>query len=146
MLMLMAGYLGPSAVGFAGAQMLLHDFAPQSVLVLSLVFASFVLVLTRNAFGLLVAGSTVVLLWLAVTRAEPALQRGVAYIWVWFLLMGSTRQIPELYWGMVMRSGKSDAEQLAGLTHIGDVVWLFLFWLGTLAALVYGGALLLREG
>jgi hypothetical protein len=142
--MLMAGYLGPSVVGFAGAQMLLHDFSPQSVLVLGLVFATFVLVLTRNAFGLLVAGTTVLLLWFAVTRAEGDLQRGIAYVWVWFLLMGSTRQIPQLYWGMLQQSGKSDPEQLQGVTHIGDVVWLFLFWLGTLAALVYGGALLLR--
>jgi hypothetical protein len=141
----LAGYLGPSAVGFAGAQMLVHDFDPQSVLVLSLVFAIFVLILTRNAFGLVVALSTVGLLWFAVTRAEPGLQLGVAYVWVWFLLMGSTRMIPHLYYGMLRQKGDSDAEQLQSVTHIGDVVWLFVFWLGTMAALVYGGAMLLRH-
>ena len=68
-----------------------------------------------------------------------------AYVWVWFLLMGGARQVPELFW--VIRDGDTtnDAAQLQGQTLIGDVVWLFLFWLLSLGALVYGGALLLRH-
>jgi hypothetical protein len=144
-LMLLAGYLGPSAVGYAGAMMLTHDMEPRSVLMLSMVFAVFVLVLTRNPFGLLVSVVTIALLWVSVTRAEVTAQRAIAYIWVWFLLMGGARKIPDLYVGMLAQKGKSDAEQLQKATLIGDVVWLFVFWLGSVAALVYGGALMLRH-
>lgn len=145
-LMLLAGYLGPSVVGFAGAQMLVHDFEPQTVLIVSLVFAAFVLVLSRNFFGLLVATGTVLMLWFTVTRGGPDVQRGVAYVWVWFMLMGSTRKVPDLYYSMLRPDEVSDAEHLQKSTHISDVVWLFVFWLGTIAALLYGGALLLRDG
>ena len=145
MLYLLAGYLGPSAVGFAGAWMLVHGFEPRAVLLMSLVLAVFVLVLTRNFFGLLVSGATVALLWVVTSRAEPRAQLAFAYVWVWFLLIGSTRKIPDLYRGMLRPKNSSDAKQLQDLTHIGDVVWLFLFWLGTVGALVYGGALLLRQ-
>jgi hypothetical protein len=86
----------------------------------------------------------VFLLWVVVTRAEPTAQRGIAYVWVWFMLMGSTRYIPPLIYGTAAKKG-SDANQLESTTHIGDVVWLFVFWLGTLAALVHGGALMLRH-
>lgn len=144
-LMLLAGYLGPSAVGYAGAQMLVHDFEPRAVLMVSLVFSLFVLVLTRNGFGLLVSGTTVGLLWVSVTRAEPAAQRAIAYIWVWFLLMGSTRIIPHLARGVALQQGTEDPEHLQSVTRIGDVVWLFVFWLGTLAALVHGGVIMLRH-
>ncbi|WIM95913.1 M50 family metallopeptidase [Actinoplanes oblitus] len=143
-LSLLAGYLGPSAVGFAGAEMLVHDFSPRAVLILGLVFAGFVLILTRNAFGLLVATGTVALLWLMVTKADEPVQLGVAYVWVWMMLMGGTRQIPNLFWGM--RAGAhNDAGMLQSHTHIGDVVWLFVFWLGSISALLYGGALMLRH-
>jgi hypothetical protein len=144
-LALLAGYLGPSAIGFAGSQMLVRDFDPRTVLMVSLVFTSFVLVLTRNLFGLLVAGGTAAILWVVTTRAADATQLAFAYVWVWFLLMGSTRKIPDLYWSMVKQTGKSDAELVQKHTWIGDVVWLFVFWLGTIAALVYGGALMLRH-
>lgn len=140
----LGGYLGPSVVGYSGAQMLVHDLEPRSVLMMSLAFSIFVLVLTRNAFGLVVAGATVLLLWVGVTRAEPDAQRGMAYVWVWFVLMGSTRTIPNLFWAM-KRQDSSDAAILEKSTHIGDVVWLFIFWLGTLAALVHGGAIMLRH-
>jgi hypothetical protein len=125
--------------------MLTHDMEPRSVLMLSMVFAVFVLVLTRNPFGLLVSVVTIALLWVSVTRAEVTAQRAIAYIWVWFLLMGGARKIPDLYVGMLAQKGKSDAEQLQKATLIGDVVWLFVFWLGSVAALVYGGALMLRH-
>ncbi|GAA4593240.1 hypothetical protein BJY16_000905 [Actinoplanes octamycinicus] len=143
-LMLLAGYLGPSAVGFAGALMLVHGFPPGSVLIMSLVFAVFVLVLTRNAFGLLVAAGTAGLLWMVATRAAEPVQLGVAYVWVWTMLMGGTRKIPDLFKGMAAGHA-NDAGMLQQHTHIGDVVWLFVFWLGSISALVYGGALLLRH-
>ncbi|MBL7254839.1 M50 family metallopeptidase [Paractinoplanes lichenicola] len=143
--MLLAGYLGPSVVGLSGALMLVHGFEPSAVIMLSLVFGIFVLVLTRNAFGLLVAAGTVGLLWVLVSRATDQVQLVFAYVWVWFMLMGSTRMIPRVFWGVRQQKGVQDPELLEKHTHIGDVVWLFLFWIGTLGALVYGGAMMLRH-
>jgi Peptidase M50B-like len=144
-LMLLAGYLGPSAVGYAGVQMLIHGFDPRTILIINLVFAIFVLVLTRNLFGLLVAAGTAALLWTVAMRAAPDVQRVFAYVWVWFMLIGSTRVIPHLYRSVARQTGTEDPELLQKHTHVGDVVWLFVFWLGTVAALVYGGAALLRH-
>jgi hypothetical protein len=97
---LLAGYLGPSVVGFAGAQMIVHDFSPRSVLILSLVFTCFVLILVRDFFSLLVVAGTIAVLWTVAMRAEPPAQLSFAYVWVWFMLMGSTRKIPDLFWSM----------------------------------------------
>jgi len=142
---LLAGYLGPSIVGFTGVLMIIRDVSPRTILMLSLVFTIFVLVLVRDFFSFVVAGGTVALLWVLVTRAEPSVQLGFAYVWVWFMLMGSSRKIPDLFWGMTKQKGTSDAEKLGKLTHVTDLFWLFLFWLGSVGALVYGGALLLRH-
>jgi hypothetical protein len=142
---LLAGYLGPSIFGFGGAWMLVHDFEPRSVLLLSLTFLFGVLVMVRNAFGLFAVLATGALLWVVAMRAEPPVQLVFAYVWVWFLLMGGTRQIPELFLGVRANDPRTDAALLQRQTYIGDVVWLLLFWLLSLGALVYGGALLLRH-
>ncbi len=141
---LLAGYLGPSIFGFGGAWMLVHDVEPRAVLLISLVLLFGVLVMVRNPFGVFSVLATGTVLWVVAMRAEPAVQLVFAYVWVWFLLMGGTRQVPELFW--VIRSGDvtNDAAALQRHTYIGDVVWLFVFWLLSLAALVYGGALMLR--
>lgn len=141
----LAGYLGPSLFGFGGVLLLVHDFPPRSVLLVSMALLAGVLVMIRNLFGLFSVLATGAVLWAVAMRSEPPVQLVFAYVWVWFLLMGGTRQIPELL--VVIASGDTtnDAGVLHSQTHIGDVVWLFVFWLGSLAALVWGGALLLRH-
>ena len=141
----LAGYLGPSIFGFAGAMMLVHDFAPRSVLLLSIAFLVGVLIMTRNIFGLFSVLATGAVLWTVAMRSEPTVQMVFAYIWVWFLLMGGARQIPDLFRVIASGSTANDAAILQRQTHIGDVVWLFVFWLGSVAALVWGGTLLLRH-
>jgi hypothetical protein len=142
---LLAGYLGPSIFGFGGAWMLVHDIEARWVLLLSLAFLFGVLIMVRNLFGLFAVLVTGGLLWVVAMRATPTVQVVFAYVWVWFLLMGGTRQIPELFWSVHADDRTSDAAQLHRQTHIGDVVWLFVFWLVSLGALVYGGALMLRH-
>ncbi|MEV4704113.1 M50 family metallopeptidase [Actinoplanes sp. NPDC049316] len=142
---LVAGYLGPSIFGFGGVQLLVHDADPRSVLLLSLVFLAGVLVMTRNLFGIFVILFVGAMLWVVAMRSTEAVQLAFAYVWVWFLLMGGTRQVPELFHAM-RTDPTTDAGQLQSHTLIGDVVWLFVFWLLSLGALVYGGALLLRHG
>lgn len=142
---LVAGYLGPSIFGFAGVQLLVHDFDPRSVLLLSLAFLAGVLIMVRNLFGVFVILAVGAILWVVAIRSTEAVQLVFAHIWVWFLLMGGARQVPELFWVIHGGDETNDAAQLQGQTRIGDVVWLFLFWLLSLGALVYGGALLLRH-
>ncbi|RSM45885.1 hypothetical protein DMB66_50440 [Actinoplanes sp. ATCC 53533] len=142
---LVAGYLGPSIFGFAGVQLLVHDFAPRSVLLLSLVFLAGVLIMVRNLFGVFVILAVGAILWVVALRSTEPVQLVFAHVWVWFLLMGGARQVPELFWAIHGGDSDNDAAQLQGQTLIGDVVWLFLFWLLSLGALVYGGALLLRH-
>ncbi|WP_328462356.1 M50 family metallopeptidase [Actinoplanes sp. NBC_00393] len=141
---LVAGYLGPSIFGFGGALLLANDFDPRSVLFLTMVFLVAVLIMTRNAFGFLVIIGLGALLWVVAMRSVAEVQLAFAYVWVWFLLMGGARQVPELFWVMWSGDRSNDAALLENQTHIGDVVWLFLFWLLSLGALVYGGALMVR--
>lgn len=141
----LAGYLGPSLFGFGGAMLLVHDFPPRTVLLLSLVFLAGVLIMIRNLFGLFSVLATGAVLWTVAMRSEPPVQLVFAYVWVWFLLMGGTRHIPELYHVIASGDTSNDAGALQKQTHIGDVVWLFLFWLGSVAALIWGGAQLMRH-
>jgi Peptidase M50B-like len=142
---LVAGYLGPSIFGFGGVQLLIHDADPRSVLFLSLLFLAGVLIMTRNLFGVFVILSVGTMLWVVAMRSTESVQLVFSYVWVWFLLMGGARQVPELFWSM-HTDPMTDAGLLQKHTLIGDVVWLFVFWLLSLGALVYGGALLLRHG
>ncbi len=58
--------------------------------------------------------------------------------------MGGTRQIPELY--RVWRAGgEPDTAVLAQKTGLSTAFFVAFFWLGSFAALVYGGVLLLRH-
>jgi len=141
----LAGYFGPSMFGLAGAWMLVHDIAPRSVLLMTLVLMAMLLVMVRNLFGLFVVPLTAALIWVVAMRSTEQVQLVFAYTWVWFLLMGGTRQIPELFRSW-KRGGEPDTGALSGKTHLSTAFFVALFWLGSLAALIYGGVLLLRQG
>ena len=121
-----------------------NDFVTRSLLFLSHVFLAGVLIMTRNLFSVFVILFLRAILWAVAMRSTEAVQLVFAYVWVWFLLMGGARQVPELFWAMHTEP-HTDAGLLQKHTLIGDVVWLFVFWLLSLGALVYGGALLLRH-
>ena len=77
-------------------------------------------------------------------RVDPPLQTLYTHMWVWFLLMGGARQIPELY-SSWQRGGEPDTGALSNKTHLSSAFFVALFWLGSLAALIYGGVLLLQH-
>nr|WP_296063695.1 M50 family metallopeptidase [uncultured Actinoplanes sp.] len=141
----LAGYLGPSIFGLAGAWMLVHDIAPRAVLLTSLALVAILLLMVRNLFGFVAVPMTGAILWALAMRADAAQQMVAAHIWVWFLLMGGVRQIPELYKEWADR-GEPDTDVLAGQTGLSTAFFVALFWAGSLAALIYGGVLLLRHG
>ncbi|MFC7275685.1 M50 family metallopeptidase [Paractinoplanes rhizophilus] len=140
----LAGYLGPSLFGLAGAWMLVHGISPRSVLLMTLLLMAMLLVMVRNLFGLFVVPLTGALIWVVAMRATEQVQLVFAYVWVWFLLMGGTRQIPELF--SVWKEGSEpDTRSLSDKSGLSSAFFVALFWAASLAALVYGGVLLLRH-
>ena len=79
--------------------------------------------------------------------APAAVQAGFAYLAAWFLLFGGLRPVVELARGRRQRWTRgSDADQLARLTGAPVGLWITLFMLVALAALVSGAALLVPPG
>jgi hypothetical protein len=139
----LAGYLGPSALGLGGVFLLRHD-RPEWVLWASLGLLLVIVFKLRNPLGFVaVFGTGIVLYWVARHWADPA-QLAFGYCWVWFLLIGGVRTITSLFWATFRQNPGSDAAVLERLTLLPDVFWLAVFWLGTMAALVYGGATMLH--
>ena len=139
----LAGYLGPSALGLSGVFLLQRGHA-EAMLWASIGLLAVLLLKVRNPLGFVaVIGTGVVLYWTARHWPDSA-QLAFGYFWVWFLLIGGVRMITSLFWATFQQDPDSDAAVLEGLTILPDVFWLAVFWLGTMAALVYGGATLLH--
>ncbi|MGQ5260359.1 M50 family metallopeptidase [Micromonospora sp. ZYX-F-536] len=141
-LTLLAGYVAPPLVGLAGAW-LLGGNRITLLLWVAVALLLAMLVMIRNAFGvvsLLVTGALV----LAVSwYATPQVQAAFAYTGVWFLLLGGLRPVVELQ--RLRSRGRmpaSDADQLAGLTPFPAFFWVTFFALVNVVALVAGALLL----
>jgi hypothetical protein len=134
-----AGYTAPSLLGLGGAWLLAANHITLLLWSATALLLA-MLVMIRNAYGVLtvfLTGGTFVLIsWLT----EPEVQAAFAYGAVWFLLLGGVRPVFELQ-GKRRRGGApdSDADQLARLTHVHPAVWLVLFHVVTLSSLT-GGA------
>jgi hypothetical protein len=144
-----AGYVMPSLLG-AGAAWLLAERHLTAMLWLALVLLAATFLAIRNLFGavavLVTAGGVFVVSY----YAPAAVQAGFAYLAAWFLLFGGLRPVLELARGSVGRrqrwSRGSDADQLARLTGAPAGLWITLFVLVALAALVVGAVLLIPPG
>ncbi|MCX4091874.1 M50 family metallopeptidase [Nocardia sp. alder85J] len=137
----MAGYPAPSALGLGCAALVA---AGRLTLMLWLVVAALVvlLVFIRNLFGLLAVVVTGAVVF-AVSWFGTAVQQSVfGYAVTWFLLLGGARAVVELQ-RVHTRGDGSDADQLAGLTRLPPLLWVLLFGAVALAALVFGGRLLI---
>ncbi|NMO50377.1 M50 family metallopeptidase [Actinoplanes sp. TBRC 11911] len=142
MLTLLGGYIAPSLVGVLGAW-LLGGNRITLLLWLAVLLLLVMLINIRNLFGvlsILVTGAVVVIISL---YASPHVQSVFAYAGVWFLLFGGVRPVFELQ--SLRNRGRlpgSDADQLAGVTHVPAIFWVGVFLVVNLAALVVGGFLL----
>jgi len=138
-----AGYVGPALIGL-GAAWLLSTGRPVAVLWLVLVALALLLVQIRNFFGLwsvLVTGAAVFAAswWLSETA-----QAAFAYLLTWFLLLAAPRPVLEMQAERRRRRTRSsDADQLARLTRIPAVVWVAVFLVATVGALLLGAGWLL---
>ncbi|MGW4511871.1 M50 family metallopeptidase [Streptomyces sp. NPDC004393] len=139
-----AGYTAPPLLGLGGAALLAAGHITL-LLWLATALLLIMLVMIRNAYGVLtvvLTGGTFLLVsWLA----GPQVQAAFAYAGVWFLLLGGVRPAFEL---QAKRSrggaGDSDADQLSRLTHVPAAMWLFLFHVVSLCSLMGGAQWLLR--
>jgi hypothetical protein len=139
-----AGYLAPSAVGLAGVVLLAFDQVTLTLWGATAVLLG-MLLMARNAYGtllLVVTGGVVVALSL---WADAEVQAAFGYVTAWFLLLGAVRPVGELQRQRrhAVRGLATDADQLARLTHIPGTIWVGIFGLLTLGALMTGGWLLL---
>ncbi|MFG3096581.1 M50 family metallopeptidase [Streptomyces sp. NPDC048202] len=139
-----AGYTAPSLLGLGGAALLAAGRITLLLWVATALLLA-MLVMIRNAYGVLTVvltgGAFLLVSWLA----GPQTQAAFAYAVVWFLLLGGVRPPFEL---QAKRrrggAGDSDADQLARLTHVPAWLWLFLFHAVSLCSLIGGGQWLLR--
>jgi Peptidase M50B-like len=99
----------------------------------------------RNVFGFLAVPLTGAMIWAVAMRGTADQQLVFAYIWVWFLLMGGVRQIPTVYRIWSTTGKVQDVSVLSGHTGLSTAFFVAFFWAGSLAALIYGGVLLLQR-
>jgi hypothetical protein len=141
---LLAGYLAPSLLGLAGAAAL-ASVRIRLLLWLSLLLLLAMLVMIRNAYGGIAVVATMAVVFTVSWFASSTVQAAFAYTGVWFLLVGGVKPIGELY--RLRRRGyltDSDADQLAGVTRLPGLVWVGLFGLVNLGALLLGGRWLVQ--
>lgn len=134
-----AGYTAPSLIGLAGAALLAAGHIT-ALLWGAVLLLGALLVMVRNAYGVLSVVVTGGLFFLVSWLADAEVQAAFAYAATWFLLFGGVRPVFELQ-GKRRRgaAAESDADQLARLTHTPAAVWLLLFHVVALASLVGGG-------
>ncbi|WP_371654604.1 MULTISPECIES: M50 family metallopeptidase [unclassified Streptomyces] len=138
-----AGYTAPPLLGLGGAWLLAAHHVTL-LLWLATALLLVMLVMIRNAYGVLtvvLSGAAFLLVsWLT----SPDVQSAFAYAVVWFLLLGGVRPAFELQAKRRRHnSGESDADQLGRLTHVPPALWLFLFHAVSICSLIGGGRWLL---
>lgn len=152
----LAGYVTPPLLGI-GASALLAAHRVTLLLLLLLLLLAATLVMVRNWYGalavLLTGGALFAVIWLA----GPALRAAFAYAVAWFLLFGGVRPVVELARtrtkavrfppGRRLGTGRagpgmSDADQLAFLTRVPAGMWVTLFALVAVCAVLVGARLL----
>jgi peptidase M50B-like protein len=139
-----AGYTAPPLLGLGGAALLAAGHTTL-LLWLATVLLVAMLVMIRNAYGVLTVvlsgGAFLLVSWLA----GPQVQAAFGYAVVWFLLLGGVRPAFELQAKRARGgAGDSDADQLSRLTHVPAGLWLFLFHAVSLCSLIGGGRWLLH--
>jgi len=142
-IMLAVGYLGPAVAGLGSAALLAAGHSV-GLLWLAVLVLSLMLLMIRNAYGLLVllvaGGAVFAISW----YLTPSWQSAVAYLITWILLIAAPKPVIELIAQRYHRQDRgSDVDQLARLTRVPGGLWAALFLLCNLAGLALGTAVLL---
>ncbi|MFI0922621.1 M50 family metallopeptidase [Streptomyces sp. NPDC021012] len=142
-LTLAAGYPAAPLLGLGGAALLGTGHVTLLLWIATGLLLA-LLVMVRNAYGILTVVLTGAAFLLVSRLTGPDVQSAFAYAAVWFLLLGGVRPAFELQTKR-RRGGApdSDADQLSRLTQVPAGVWLLFFHTVALSALIGGGRWLL---
>ena len=145
-LTLLAGYTAPALAALGAAWMLSRGYSAGLLWALLLVLA-LMLIQIRNWFGLwvILVGAAIVVgvTWLA----SPEWQLVFGHVLMVVLALGALRASIELQASRRRtRSGQSDADQLARLTHVPGLLWVFVFVLVALVCAIADAWMLVPQG
>ncbi|MCO5969648.1 MULTISPECIES: M50 family metallopeptidase [Actinoallomurus] len=140
-----AGYVTPPLLGLGAAGLLAAGHIT-ALLWASIVLLAAILVMVRNAYGVVSVVTTGAVIFAVSWYGSATVQAAFAYAFTWFLLLAGARPVVEL---QSKRSGgrapDSDADQLARLTGMPGLLWVFGFGVVAVAALLAGGSWLLPD-
>jgi hypothetical protein len=138
-----AGYVGPGLFGLGAAALLAAGHAVGLLWAL-LGLLVLLLVQIRNWYGLWSVLITGAVVFGATWWLPPDGQAAFAALATWFLLLAAPRTVVELQTARRRRRAPdSDADQLARLTRVPALVWVGVFLLVDVGALLLGGRWLL---
>lgn len=140
----LSGYPAPAVLGL-GFAALVSANRVTALLVIAAVLLLGVLVMVRNAYGVLTVVLSAAGLALVALVAGPEVQAWFVYLISWFLLLSGIRPVIELQ--RKRRRGAvrdSDVDQLARLTGLPAVMWVLMMVVIGVSCLVVGGAWLLE--
>jgi hypothetical protein len=139
----LAGYVTPPLLG-VGAAALLAAGRITLLLWISLVLLPAMLVMIRNAFGVVSVVATMAIIFVVSWYASSEVQAAFAYTFAWFLLLGGVRAVYELQQSRYRRQAPgSDADQIGYLTRVPAIIWVGFFACVAFAALAIGARWLL---
>ena len=138
-----AGYVGPGLFGLGAAALLAAGHAVGLLWALLLLLA-LLLVQIRNWYGLWSVLATGGVVFAATWWLPPDGQAAFASLATWFLLLAAPRTVLELQASRRRRRAPdSDADQLARLTRLPALVWVGVFLVVDVGALLLGADWLL---
>ncbi|HVW41340.1 MAG TPA: M50 family metallopeptidase [Amycolatopsis sp.] len=140
----LAGYPAPGVLGLAFAALVAANRITV-LLVLAALLLLGVLVMVRNAYGVLSVVVSAAGLAVLALLAGDEVQAWFVYLITWFLLFGAIRPVVELQMKRRRRAARdSDADQLARLTGVPPALWLLVLGVIALSCLLIGAAWLLE--
>ncbi|MEH1129491.1 M50 family metallopeptidase [Micromonospora sp. CPCC 206061] len=140
---------GAAVLGAGGAALVCQQVRrvrgqAEAVLWASLGFLVVMLIAVRGLVGWLVVPALMVVIGLAAAKVDAPLQTLYAHMWVWFLLIGAVQRMLLYVRHKHYYQDGSDTRILERRTLVANEVWVLVLLAGTIAALAYGGAMLLR--
>lgn len=137
-----AGYATPPLLGVGAAALVAAD-AISAMLAVAVVLLLATLILVRNAYGVVSVVLTGAVFVAVAAYGSANVQYGFACFVTWFLILGGLRTVLEVQRKRVRRRAPdSDADQLERLTGVPAGIWVALFTLVGVFALLGAGRLL----